>query len=166
MPRGANNSLWRRTRSTQTPQGVTLQLLLKLSWQPLPGGQCLSWTAHTKLSTSISWQTALPLPPCGSLFPEDDGRHILAFTEFNFSKKLNIMCSFDRKSMKCRCCASRVLGPMNSSCKFERRTFVLCDQNFPAVLPAGGDKQCIKILRVENGSLWEIFGVYAEMMRE
>ena len=45
---------------------------------------------------------ALPLPPCGSLFPEDDGRHILAFSEFNFSKKLNIMCSFDRKSMKCR----------------------------------------------------------------
>ena len=109
---------------------------------------------------------ALPLPPCGSLFPEDDGRHILAFSEFNFSKKLNIMCSFDRKSMKCRCCPSPVLVPMNSSCKSERRTLVLCDQNFPAVLPAGGDKQCIKILRVENGSLWEIFGVYAEMLRE
>jgi hypothetical protein len=36
------------------------------------------------------------------------------------------------------------------------QAIVLADQNFPAVLPVGGNEQCLKIIRIENGGLLEL----------
>jgi hypothetical protein len=39
-----------------------------------------------------------------------------------------------------------------------RQVFVLADQNFPALLPVSSSQQCLKILRIEGGSLQDFGG--------
>jgi hypothetical protein len=45
-----------------------------------------------------------------------------------------------------------------------RQTFVLSDQNFSPVLPCS-EGECLKIIRVENGSLAEIVNCFLEVMK-
>ena len=112
-----------------------------------------------------------PLNPssCGSFYLEDDDRHLLCFTNFNFTRKLNVMTSFDVKFMECSCCKKKVLEKRSSpsSGQGERRTFVLCDQNFSPTARSNpdSDKQCLKVIRIENGSLWDLANYYMEMVR-
>jgi hypothetical protein len=37
-----------------------------------------------------------------------------------------------------------------------QQVFVLADQNFPALLPVSSSQQCLKILRIEGGSLQDL----------
>ncbi len=43
--------------------------------------------------------------------------------------------------------------------------FVLADQNFPPIVPVGGEGECIKIVQVENGSLAELVEVFLGLTR-
>ena len=45
-----------------------------------------------------------------------------------------------------------------------RYTYILSDQNFPPCLPCSNG-ECLKIVRVENGSLSEIASCFLEIMR-
>ena len=104
---------------------------------------------------------------CGSLYCEDDMRHVLCFTRFDFGLKQCIMYSFDPAAMECSCCAGKVLYKKSPDTQVKPRTIVLSDQNFPACLPVkqGDSKLCMKIIRVEFGSLWELCNVYMDLIR-
>ena len=41
---------------------------------------------------------------CGALYVDDDNRHVLCFTKFDFGLKQNLMYSFNPRSMECECC--------------------------------------------------------------
>jgi hypothetical protein len=50
--------------------------------------------------------------------------------------------------------AFKIRGEADSSCSTQ--VVVLSDQSFPAILPASGNENCIKILLIENGSLEDL----------
>ena len=104
---------------------------------------------------------------CGSLYCDGDSRHVLCFTKFDFGVKQNIMFSFNPTSWECRCCPGKVLSKRGPGSRSEPITFVLSDQNFPACLPVQSDSslQCLKIIRVEFGSLWELCNVFIELIK-
>ena len=106
--------------------------------------------------------------PCGELYSIGNERHILCFTRFDFGKKQSIMFSFNTKSMECHCCADKVLPRRISASRALPRTFVLSDQNFPSCLPAtsGRDLQCLKIIRLEFASLWELCSTLTDLVRK
>ena len=41
---------------------------------------------------------------CGALYVDDDNRHVLCFTKFDFGLKQSLMYSFNPRSMECECC--------------------------------------------------------------
>jgi hypothetical protein len=43
--------------------------------------------------------------------------------------------------------------------------FILSDQNFPPMVPAGGEGECLKIIQVENSTLIELVEVFLGMTR-
>jgi hypothetical protein len=45
--------------------------------------------------------------------------------------------------------------------------FVLTDQNFPPMIPAGGegDGECLKVIQIEHGSLAELVNVFLEITK-
>ena len=77
------------------------------------------------------------------------------------------MTSFDCRSLECGYCSehTRVLEKRVLSRPVYRRTFVLTDQNFIAAAPATtADKQCLKIIRVENASLWDLHNYFRDFI--
>jgi hypothetical protein len=43
--------------------------------------------------------------------------------------------------------------------------FILSDQNFPPVLPAEGDRECLKIFRIEDATLDELVTSFMDLNR-
>ena len=107
-----------------------------------------------------------PVAPLGSLYNNGDDRHALCFTKFRFGQKLNIMMSFNPHEMECPCCEGRILSEKNAG-NSERRVFILSDQCFPPLALANPVKgQCLKIIRAEGATLWELFSVYYDILRK
>jgi len=92
-----------------------------------------------------------------------DNRTSLAFERHVFERKSNVTLSFDPMSMQCVLCLAR--GPHDVVNCSERSVFVLSDQSFPAVLPSTTGKDCLKIVRVENGSLWDLVNTFLDVTR-
>ena len=109
----------------------------------------------------------LSVGECGSLYGYHDNRQILCFTKLDFGRKQNIMFSFNPGSMTCRCCDHKVFYKRNQGGHSEPRTVILSDQHFPACLPAtsGEGMQCLKIIRIEFGSLWELTNTFIKLVR-
>ena len=93
-------------------------------------------------------------PDPGFLQPGDErwGRN---FNQFKLSKARIVSCSLDSSTGTCKTClsgehdawASADGGPI---------VVVLSDQHFPANVPADGPGECLRIIRVENGTLNEL----------
>ena len=104
---------------------------------------------------------------CGELYSIGDDRHVLCFTRFDFGRKQSVMFSFNFKTMECHCCEEKVLVRRLLGGHPSPRCFVLSDQNFPATLPSSSERslQCIKIIRVEFASLWELCNIFIDLVR-
>ena len=99
----------------------------------------------------------------GSLYNGEASRIQHCHTSFNFPTKMNVMSSFDINKMRCSCCTEhwRILEKRVEARHVERRTFVLTDQHFVATAPAvTPGKQCLKIIRIENATLWELYNFF------
>ena len=100
------------------------------------------------------------------------GHFSRSFTVNSFIACRNISASFDLETMKCITCQ---LKPNHVVLNKERNDqlnmnhypaiFVISDQSFPANLPTGGEGECFKIIRVEDGSLDELTTVFLETIR-
>ena len=103
--------------------------------------------------TSTSFSAEL-----GSFYNKDDSRISSAHLRSSFNNKLNVSLSFNPTTLECKNCSTNrhmVFDQGGVEGGGAARVFVLSDQNFPPVLPtvSGG---CISVVRVENGSLWEL----------
>ena len=106
-------------------------------------------------------------PPEGGIFNCKLSRVSQCFIDFRFGEKFSIMASFCLNTMKCPCCKenTKVLEKRVAGRHVERRTLVLTDQHFPAALPATReDHQCLKIIRIENGTLWDLMNFLVDMV--
>ena len=118
---------------------------------------------------SLSTAGTRPLSPVGSFANPKDGRDSRAFNINSFIARRNISASFDLESLKCITCPLKpdhvvLYRELKEHCHYPV-VFVICDQSFPASFPTGGEGECLKIIRVEDGSLAELTTVFLETIR-
>ncbi len=91
-------------------------------------------------------------PDPGFLQPGDErwGRN---FNQFKLTKARIVSCSVDSSTGTCRTCLSGEHAAWESA---DGGPIVLSDQHFPANVPADGPGECLRIIRVENGTLNEL----------
>jgi hypothetical protein len=101
-------------------------------------------------------------PRAGFLSPDDD-RMLFNSNNFRLDKGRNVSRTFETVGMTCVVCPT---GTHSVLCGKEDQpvVFAIADQNFSASLPAKDGKECIRILRVEDGSLREVTGEFVSMM--
>jgi hypothetical protein len=85
-----------------------------------------------------------------------DERYFRNYNESSIERRVNVSVSFMYNGT-CNTCLN---GPHDAWQGREGQPAVIVagDHHFPANIPAKGDGECIRILRVENGSLAEITG--------
>ena len=121
---------------------------------------------------SLSTGVTSPLSPIGSLAEEGDERPSLSFLVHSFAANRNICSSFDTGSLLCLTCSYKpehkvLVGlkepdPPKYSCPV---VFVLADQSFPACFPTGGEGECLKILRLEDGTLSDLTSIFLDTVK-
>jgi hypothetical protein len=88
----------------------------------------------------------------------------------NYTKKQNVSSSFSLDNFLCNTCMGREHPVLHrEGKKIDMKSlvpvaFVLSDQNFVPAVPVGGDGECLKILRIENG-LKELVELFLEATR-
>jgi hypothetical protein len=98
---------------------------------------------------------------CGSFFNKGDNR-VLRSVYREDVNSLNISSlSFNPVTWKCSSCPSNhsVLDAKGGRC-----VIILCDQNFPAVLPSA-ENRCLSIIRLEHGSLDDLIDLFLKLSR-
>ncbi len=98
---------------------------------------------------------------CGSFFNKGDNR-VLRSVYREDVINLNISSlSFNPVTWKCSSCPSNhsVLDAKGGCC-----VIILCDQNFPAVLPSA-ENRCLSIIRLEHGSLDDLIDLLLKISR-
>jgi hypothetical protein len=94
---------------------------------------------------------------CGSFYNTGDNRIRRSVYKENIATLTITSISFNPVSWECASCPSkhRILEGGDSGGGGGRAVIVLCDQNFPAVLPSAGGK-CVAIVRIEHGTMQEL----------
>jgi hypothetical protein len=101
--------------------------------------------------------------PRAGLFSAEDDRMLFNSNNFRLDKGRNVSCSFENLGMTCVVCPAGTHGVLEGK-DDKPVVFAIADQNFSASLPAKDGKDCIRVLRVEDGSLREITGEFVSMM--
>ena len=100
-----------------------------------------------------------------------DGRAARMFVSCNVPLKQNVSYSFDPVRKACTFCPAardhQVLGtPLgNPTHAPGREVLILCDQSFPPLLPSSTDKKCLRIIRLEFGSIMDLVGILLDLLR-
>ena len=106
----------------------------------------------------------------GDFFNTGDGRAGLMFMSTNLQRKHNVSYSFIPQRKVCTLCPAAtdhpVLGtPRGGNAKSPgREVILLTDQSYPPLLPSSSDKNCLRIIRLEFGSLHELATILLELM--
>ena len=96
----------------------------------------------------------------GSFFIEGDNRYVNCCLVYDEVRKANISYSFNPDTLKCQCCN------YTENTHSKKTAFVLTDQNFPAALPSCvGGGACLKIIRIEGGSLPELTELFLSLFK-
>jgi hypothetical protein len=106
-------------------------------------------------------------------FEENDStdRASIANYRHSYTKLQNISSSFTLDTLECRSCIKGGHPVLHRESKtvdgrnLIPQVFVLSDQNFPAALPVEEDGECVKVLRIENGSLHELVQSFLEVTK-
>ena len=80
---------------------------------------------------------------------------------------MNLMTSFNPVTLECGCCEehTKILEKRVLTRPVYRQTFVLTDQNFISAAPAATDSgQCLKIVRIENATLWDLHNYLRDLI--
>jgi len=102
-------------------------------------------------------------PDTGSFEVTGDNRFLAAQIRCSYSRRMNMCTSFNLEHMVCVTCDSelehtvlhRTSKKVDAS-KEAPAVFVLADQNFPAFVPATGEGECLKIMRIEDAGPVEL----------
>jgi hypothetical protein len=97
-----------------------------------------------------------------------DGRIMSGGLQLDMMNKKIVSTSFDAE-WKCLRCgkhgdqpAFKTRGIPDSTCS--RQVVILCDQSFPACLPADGQQECMKILLIENASVRDLIKIFLQKL--
>jgi hypothetical protein len=106
----------------------------------------------------------------GSFANAGDKRHNRTTHRYDHVKTRNISTSFDPNKFICTTCNNEhpVLRRSiegNDVGLDNPPVFILSDQNFPSMVPVGGEGECLKIMLIENGSLTELVEAFLGMTR-
>ena len=105
---------------------------------------------------------------CGSYYNEGDGRVGRSVYREDLASLSITSMSFNPKTWECSACPKKhpILGGGGESRGGGRKpVLVLCDQNFPAVLPTVSGK-CVAILRIEHGKLDELGELLCKLVQK
>jgi hypothetical protein len=101
-----------------------------------------------------------PAPNLGSFTSTQDMRQVTAGMRLNLQMKKTALTSFNINTQRCFGCSGHdeqvIWRKKGASTPLQREVLVLTDQSYPAVLPTGGAQRCIKIIRVEHGSISDL----------
>jgi hypothetical protein len=108
----------------------------------------------------------------GSFATASDRRHNHTSHRFDFKNIRNLSTSFDTSTLKCTTCQQehtvlrREIEGNDVGLDIPP-VFILSDQNFPSMIPAGGegDSTCLKIILIEHGTLAELVSVFLEITK-
>jgi hypothetical protein len=106
----------------------------------------------------------------GSFINENDKRHNYTVHRHDHANSRNISFSFNPETLIFTTCPGehrvlrRTLEGMDVGMD-NPPLFVLTDQNFPPMVPAEGEGECLKIIQVENGSLADLVEVFLGVTR-
>ena len=106
----------------------------------------------------------------GDFFSSGDGRAGIMYTSINLQWKHNLSFSFIPQRKVCTLCPTAkehtVLGtPRGGNIRSPgKEVFILADQSYPPLLPSSSDKSCIRIIRLEFGSLHELVTIFLELL--
>ena len=106
----------------------------------------------------------------GDFLSSCDGRAARMFLRVNLPCKLSASFSFDPVSKTCPFCPGRFNHPVLGSPKSdsrrrgEREAIMLGDQALPPLLPSCNDLGCIRIIRIEFGSLADLVSILLEQL--
>ena len=96
----------------------------------------------------------------GSFYNSGDNRANAVKLGCEVSGNVTKSVSFNPSNMKCYLCKEsldhRVLVKLGGRSESNRVVFVVSDQGFPATLPSKSEGDCLKIIRIENGTLEEL----------
>jgi hypothetical protein len=144
---------------------VQRKRLNKLAVRHLDGSACY-----------VAEGTTFGAPVCsfnqiGSFANSGDKRHNHTAHRHDHAALRNISMSCYPCTLTCKACqgAHQVLRRTiegNDVGQDKPPVFVLVDQNFPPLVPVGGEGECLKIIQVEYGSLTELVEVFLGLTRE
>jgi hypothetical protein len=112
------------------------------------------------VASNLMGEEPVQLPHMDGLVDMGDGRILSGGLKIDIGEKKVVCCSFDSE-WRCLQCehhkeksAFKIRGIADSSSA--PQVVILADQSFPACLPSGSEKDCVKILIMEGGSLKEL----------
>jgi hypothetical protein len=104
----------------------------------------------------------------GNIFSEADGRVKLSDIQVVLGQKKTWTYSFDHTTFECLGCSqhhNRLYFPRRgSTARGGRQTIWLTDQSMPAVIPVSSNLSCVKIIRLENGSVLDLASGLVDLM--
>jgi len=98
----------------------------------------------------------------GHIDVQGDTRHLACQNVHNLREKSNFSLSLNPANLECLGCAEK-----HKLFRGVNPVFVVAsDHNFSPILPAALGKDCVGIVRVEDGKLVEILGLFRDIFRE
>jgi hypothetical protein len=100
----------------------------------------------------------------GTFYNQNDCRIETCTVRSVYVNKQNLSYSFDPQTFLCQSCTQghKVAGDQEAGA--DRAVFVLSDQCFPPVMGSKNGTNCIKIIRIENGKLFELARAFVDLM--
>jgi hypothetical protein len=128
--------------------------------------------ASTEAACTDNGAAASKVEIIGSFANTGDKRHNHTMHRYDFNNTRNLSTSFNTSTLTCTTCQGEhtVLRREIEGADVGMDTppvFVLTDQNFPPMVPAGGegDGECLKVIQIEHGSLAELVNVFLEIIK-
>ena len=120
----------------------------------------------------VSRQSRTSSEADGDFFSSGDGRVTKMYMDCNLPMKLNAAFSFNPWKKLCTGCAvedgHQVLGNTHGDCgnSIGREVVILSDQAYPPLLPRNSGPECIRIIHLEYGSLFDPCTTLFELMED
>jgi hypothetical protein len=128
--------------------------------------------ASTEAACTDNGAVVSKVETIGSFANTGDKRHNHTMHRYDFKNIRNLSTSFNTSTLTCTTCQGEhtVLRREIEGADVGMDTppvFVLTDQNFPPMIPAGGegDGECLKVIQIEHGSLAELVNVFLEITK-
>ena len=93
-----------------------------------------------------------------------DERWLRNYNIHKLDTQMNISCSFNPRTGFCYTCKGEPHKATQGR-NGEAVAFVVSDQSFPANVPAMGEGECLRVMRVEDGSVHEIAEAFLELVK-